>query len=111
MSCLDRADADRVARRVRIIEGQHLLFSFLGLPVAGWARVRWLSLFTGFAAGQSAHGDQAEPEVADSGQQPVQCGLIGKRPGDDRLRAIGLHVQAAEPGRPGWLKTPSTRIS
>src|SRR5262249_47935165 len=36
----------------------------------------------------------------DSGQQPVQCGLIGEQPGDDRLRAVALDMQAAEPGRP-----------
>ncbi len=30
----------------------------------------------GLAGVEPAHGDQAEPEVADFGQQPVQRGLV-----------------------------------
>ena len=54
---------------------------------------------------QPTHGDQAEPEVADFGQQPMQRGLVSDQAAEDRLLALGADVEAVEPsgppGRPG----------
>jgi len=49
---------------------------------------------------QPAHGDQAESQVADLGQQPVQRGLVSKQPGDDGLLAVVADLEAVEPGGP-----------
>ena len=49
---------------------------------------------------QPAHGDQAEPEVADLGQQAVQRGLVSEQAADDRLVALAADLEAVEPGRP-----------
>src|SRR5215469_3654672 len=49
---------------------------------------------------QSAHGDQAEPEIADLGQQPVQRGLIGERAGDEGLGVLARDLETVEPDRP-----------
>src|SRR5580692_11563101 len=49
---------------------------------------------------QPAHGDQAEPEVADFGQQPMQRGLVSEQAADDRLVALAADLEAVEPGRP-----------
>src|ERR1700733_1207405 len=57
-------------------------------------------LVFGVAGVEWAHRDQAQPEVADLGQQPVPCGLIGKQGNDDRLRAVAAELEAAEPVRP-----------
>ena len=54
----------------------------------------------GLAGVQPAHGDQAEPEVADFGQQPVQRGLVSAQPADDRLLALAADLKAVEPGCP-----------
>src|SRR5580693_10278572 len=54
----------------------------------------------GVAGVEPAHRDEAEPKVADFGQQPVQRGLIGERAGDDRLRAVAAEVETLEPGTP-----------
>src|SRR5260370_7505923 len=49
---------------------------------------------------QPAHGDQAEPEIADFGQQPVQRGLVSEQAADDRLVALAADLEAVEPGGP-----------
>jgi len=49
---------------------------------------------------QPAHGDEAESQVADLGQQPVQRGLVSKQPGDDGLLAVVADLEAVEPGSP-----------
>src|SRR6266487_6874262 len=54
----------------------------------------------GLAGVQPAHGDQAEPEVADFGQHPVQRGLVGEQAADDRLLAVAADLEAVEPGGP-----------
>src|SRR6266542_5907027 len=54
----------------------------------------------GRAGVQPAHGDQAEPEVADFGQQPVQRGLVSDQAADDRLLALAADLEAVEPGGP-----------
>src|SRR5215470_3387066 len=54
----------------------------------------------GPAGVQPAHGDQAEPEVADFGQQPVQRGLVSDQAAEDRLLALAAELQAVEPGGP-----------
>src|SRR5690348_6192182 len=54
----------------------------------------------GLAAVQPAYGDQAEPEVADFGQQPVQRGLVSEQAADDCLLALAVDVEAVEPGGP-----------
>src|SRR5487761_1388866 len=54
----------------------------------------------GLAGVQPAHGDQAEPEVADFGQQPMQRGLVSEQPADDRLLALPAELEAVEPGGP-----------
>jgi len=48
----------------------------------------------------SRRTDQAEPKVADFGQQPVQRGLISERAANDRLRAVIAEVETLEPGGP-----------
>src|SRR5580700_11200270 len=48
----------------------------------------------GLAGVEPAHGDQAEPEVADYGQQPMQGGLVSEQPADDRLVALAADVEA-----------------
>src|SRR5579859_795924 len=52
----------------------------------------------GPAGVQPAHGNQAEPEVADFGQQPVQRGLVSDQAADDRVLALAADLQAVEPG-------------
>src|SRR6516164_6344357 len=59
-----------------------------------------LRLVFGVAGVEPAHRDQAQPEVANLGQQPVQCGLIGEQADDDRVRAVAAELEAAEPVRP-----------
>src|SRR6266566_627086 len=54
----------------------------------------------GLAGVEPAHGDQAEPEVADFGQQPVQRGLVSEQPADDRLLSLAADLEAVEPGGP-----------
>ena len=54
----------------------------------------------GLAGVHSAHGDQAEPEVADFGEQPVQRGLVSEQAADDRLLALAADLEAIEPGGP-----------
>ena len=49
---------------------------------------------------EPAHRDQAQPEVPDPRQDPVQRGLIGQRSRDDRLRAIVGDLEAGKPVRP-----------
>jgi hypothetical protein len=49
---------------------------------------------------QPAHRDQAEPEVADFGQQPVQRGLVGEQATDDRFIFLAADLEAVEPGGP-----------
>jgi hypothetical protein len=47
----------------------------------------------GLAGVEPAHGDQAEPEVADFGQQPMQRGLVSEQPADDRLLALAADLE------------------
>jgi hypothetical protein len=61
---------------------------------------RSLCLVSGLAGVQPAHGDQAQPEVADLGQQPVERRLVSEQAADDRLLAPAADVQAVEPGGP-----------
>ena len=49
---------------------------------------------------ESVHRDQAQPEVTDLAQHPVQCGLVGKRARDDRVRALGVDLETTEPVSP-----------
>src|SRR5580693_7633876 len=58
----------------------------------------------GLAGVQPAHGDQAKPEVADFGQQPVQRGLVSDLAADDRLLALAADLEAAEPGGPSAVQ-------
>ena len=53
----------------------------------------------GLAGFQPAHRDQAEPEVADFGQQPVQRWLVSKQTADDCVLALRADLEAVEPGR------------
>src|SRR5579859_4364170 len=46
----------------------------------------------GPAGVQPAHGNQAEPEVADFGQQPVQRGLVSDQAADDRVLALAADL-------------------
>src|SRR5262249_29621275 len=70
----------------------------LHLSFVSWRAGLW------FIGVQPADRDQAEPEVADLGQQPVQRGLIFERPGYDGLRVPAFDLQAAEPGRPAGVE-------
>jgi len=54
----------------------------------------------GLAGVQPTHRDQAEPEVADLGQQPVQGGLVSDQAANHRLLALAADLQAAEPRGP-----------
>jgi hypothetical protein len=53
---------------------------------------------------QSTHGDQAQPEVTDFGQQSVQGGQVSEQAGDDRLLAVAADLKAVEPGGPPAVK-------
>src|SRR5260370_7601433 len=65
----------------------------------------------GPAGVQPAHGDQAETEVADFGQQPMQRGLVSDQAANDRLVALSADLQAAEPGGPPAVQaTPHTDL-
>src|ERR1700683_3127381 len=55
---------------------------------------------SGIAGVQPAHRDQAQPEVTNLGQQPVQCGLVRKQAGDDGLGTVAAELEAAEPVSP-----------
>src|SRR5438045_7558308 len=56
------------------------------------------------ARAQPAHGDQAEPEVTDLGQQPVQRGLVSEQAAEDRLLALAADLEAIEPGGPSAVQ-------
>jgi len=75
-----------------------------GMSPAGPRQRRTLGLIMvprfGLASVQPTHGDQAEPEVADLGQQPVQRGLVSEQAPDDRLLALAADLEAIEPGGP-----------
>lgn len=62
--------------------------------------VLWLRGVRGFIRVCPAQRDQAQPEVADPGQQPVRRGPISPQDQDDGLRAVAFGVQATEPVRP-----------
>jgi len=64
------------------------------------ACVSWLRSVPGLIRIQPAHRDQAQPEAADPGQQPLRRGLVGQQDRDDGLRAVASGRQAAEPVRP-----------
>src|SRR5579859_5535766 len=53
---------------------------------------------------QPVHGDKAESEVADLGQQSMQRGLVSQRPADNRLVVLGADLEAVEPGGPPAVK-------
>src|SRR5438105_14205881 len=76
----------------------------MGRPAAGRAAAAELGLIMvprfGLASVQPAHGDQAEPEVADFGQQPMQRGLVSEQAADHRLLALAADLEAVEPGGP-----------
>ena len=55
---------------------------------------------SGLAGIQPAHGDQAEPEIADFGQHPMRRGLVREQAADHRLLAPAADLQAVEPGGP-----------
>src|SRR5215468_10564826 len=55
---------------------------------------------------ESPHRDQDEAEIAHLVQRPVQGGLIGQRPGNDRLAAVTDEVHVLEPGGPAPIKDP-----
>src|SRR6516225_9646459 len=57
-------------------------------------------LRVGLTGVQATHGDQADPEVADLGQQPVQRRLVSEQAEDDRLLALAADLEAVEPGGP-----------
>jgi hypothetical protein len=65
----------------------------------------------GFAEAQPAYRDQAQPEVADLGQHPVQRGLISEQARDGRLRAVAVDLQTPNQAAQRPSSTPSTRIS
>ena|SRR5215471_2554187 len=46
----------------------------------------------------AAHREQGKAEVADLGQEAVQGGLVGDRPGEDGPAAVAGQLQAVEPG-------------
>ena len=75
-----------------------------GMSPAGPRQRRTVGLIMvhrfGLASVQPTHGDQAEPEVADLGQQPVQRGLVSEQAPDDRLLALAADLEAIEPGGP-----------
>src|SRR6266576_3882652 len=75
-----------------------------GPSAAGRAAAAELGLIMvprfGLASVQPAHGDQAEPEVADFGQQPMQRRLVSEHAADHRLLALAADLEAVEPGGP-----------
>ena len=83
--------------------GQRTASSWLSLASPDAACTRWLLIMlprSGLAGVQPTHGDQAEPEVADLGQQPVQRRLVSEQAEDDRLVALAADLEAVEPGGP-----------
>ena len=49
------------------------------------------------------HRDQGQPEVADLGQQPAQCGLVREQANDDRLGAVAAELAGRRTSPPHWL--------
>jgi hypothetical protein len=85
-------------------------FPHHGLAMRGYTDGASLrGCLSGFIWVQPAHRDQAEPEVTYLCQHPVQRWLIGQRPGNDRLLAVGRDLEALEPGRPALVKGPGLR--
>lgn len=70
------------------------------LSLASWAENFITAPVSGFIGVKPAHRNQAEPEVADLGQQPMQRGLISKQTRDDRLRALAFDLETVEPRSP-----------
>jgi hypothetical protein len=55
---------------------------------------------------EAVYGGQGEAEVADLGEQAVQCGLVGERAGHGGLAAVVVDVEVSEPGRPVGVEDP-----
>jgi len=78
---------------------------------SGWSRVSLRCLVSGLAGVEPAHGDQAQPEVADLGQQPVQRGLVSKQAGETVSSPSSLTWRPSNQAAHWLSRTPSTRIS
>src|SRR5215469_6721864 len=64
-----------------------------------------------FAVVQPPHADQAQPEVTNFDEQPVQRGLVGEQTADDGLVFPAADLQAVEPvGPPGVQDTRHTDL-